>query len=109
MKTIGSLGSWKRPRKHVRLSTVILRRMLFVILIVLCTTVPALMLTGCATSTPPSLVRPPLPANLLTLCPGLTPMEGITGEVMLRKIIEVSEQYYNCADGKKKLIEAVGN
>ena len=43
----------------------------------------------------------------MQLCPDLTPMAGKTGADFLRKIIEVSEAYYACADGKAALVRAV--
>lgn len=40
-------------------------------------------------------------------CPPLLPLEGKTGADVLRKLVEVGEAYYECADGKAALIRAV--
>lgn len=94
-------------RENERLSTVILRRMLFSIVIALCISLLALMTTGCGTPIERSGEANPIPASLKQPCPDLTEMEGLLGEVLLNKIIEIAEQYYDCQDGKQKLIDAV--
>ncbi|WP_445304385.1 hypothetical protein [Nitrosovibrio sp. Nv4] len=48
-----------------------------------------------------------MPANLLSPCPPLTPLENKTGAAIVRKFVEVGELYNNCAMGKAALIEAV--
>ena len=64
------------------------------------------MTAGCATPTP-HLPAVPIPANLTQPCPDLTPMAGKTGADVLRKIVEISQAYYECADAHAALIEAV--
>ena len=44
---------------------------------------------------------------MLTECQSLTPLEGKTGADVVRKFVEVGEQYNECAKGKKALVEAV--
>lgn len=73
----------------------------------MCIAIVVLMLTACESLTKHSPATAPVPASLLQPCPPLTPLEGMTGEIMLKKIIEVSHLYYDCADGKEKLIDAV--
>lgn len=65
------------------------------------------MLTGCATPTPPSEERAPIPANLTVECPALDPLKDATGASVLRKLIEVSRLYYECRSRHKRLVEAV--
>lgn len=67
----------------------------------------ASMMMGCAASMPPSKGRAPLDVSLLTPCPPLLPLDDGTGASLLRKLIEVSEMYYDCALSKDKLGEAV--
>lgn len=93
--------------KNVRLSTVILRRLLFLLLLGLCTSVTALMLTGCGSLTKRSQEKAPIPASLMQPCPDLTSVSGVTGEVMFNKLMEFAFLYHDCKDGKQKLIDAV--
>jgi hypothetical protein len=65
------------------------------------------MMTGCAAPMPPSAERSPLPADLLTQCPNLLPLDDAVADSVLRKIVEISEMYYECARGKSALIEAI--
>lgn len=94
--------------EHVRLSTVILRRMLIVGATILCIAALALMNAGCAILTPPSeeATLKTIPVSLKQPCPPLTPLQGMTGTALENKIIEVAEQYYDCAGSKLKLIRA---
>ncbi len=66
----------------------------------------ALTIAGCATSTPLS-PAPPIPANLVQECPPLTPLEGKTGAHVLRKLIEVGQQYNECRAIHGALVKAV--
>ena len=49
---------------------------------------------------------PMIPASLLLPCPQLLPLEGMTGADVTRKLIEVGQAYYDCADSKAALIKA---
>jgi len=69
----------------------------------------ASMLTACCLPTPPLPERALLPPNLVQPCPDLMLLEDGTGAAVLRKLVEVSEQYHACQSGKSALIEAVGN
>ncbi len=40
-------------------------------------------------------------------CPALTPLEGKTGADVVRKFVEVGKMYGECAEGKRRLIDAV--
>lgn len=55
----------------------------------------------------PSEGRAPLAPSLTEACPPLEALSGTTGAEVLKKMIEVSEQYYDCADKHKRLTEAV--
>lgn len=48
-----------------------------------------------------------IPASLLQPCPQLLPLKGMTGADLTRKLVEVGAAYYDCADSKGKLIQAV--
>jgi hypothetical protein len=48
----------------------------------------------------------PLDASLTEECPHLTVLTDGSAGAVLRKLIEVSDLYYDCALSKKKLIEA---
>ena len=75
------------------------------LLIVLCTgTALAWTTMGCQSLTPRSVE---VPANLMTKCPPLNKLEGMTGADVLRNITSNAELYYQCADSKAALIEAV--
>lgn len=67
----------------------------------------ALTTTGCASPATPSEGRIALPANLIQPCPPLTDLEDAKGGTVLRKLIEVAEMYYDCAQSKQALIDAV--
>jgi hypothetical protein len=66
-----------------------------------------LTLTGCETLTPPLPERPPIAGNLTSLCPPLTPLDDGTGAKVLRKVLEVSKAYYDCANKHEGLANAV--
>ena len=40
-------------------------------------------------------------------CPPLTPLDGKTGADVLRKFVEVGKMYGECAESKRRLIDAV--
>lgn len=65
-----------------------------------------LIVQGCAT-TSPSGDRAPLPPSLTSPCPDLSPLSDGTGASVLRKLIEVAEQYYECQRKHGALVEAV--
>lgn len=65
-----------------------------------------LILVGCA-STTPSGDRVPLPPDLVEECPPLRPLTGNTGRDLLNKLIEVGEDYNDCASRHKRLVEAI--
>ena len=69
--------------------------------------ISALMLTACVALTPPLPDRAPIPANLTSPCPSLTPLDEGSGAAVLRKVVEISEQYYDCARKHKGLANAV--
>lgn len=48
-----------------------------------------------------------IPASLLLPCPQLLPLEAMTGADVTRKLIEIGKAYYNCADSKAALAQAV--
>lgn len=89
--------SYTRPL-HERLTTLL--RNLFI-----ATCVSAVM--GCQSLTAPLPERPPLPANLTAPCLPLTPLEDGTGAAVLRKLVEVSGAYYDCAARHGSLSDAV--
>lgn len=76
-------------------------------LIALCISISALTMTGCATPTAPSEGRAPLPESLTRPCEKLEPLDNGTGGAVLKKLIEVSERYYECARRHKALVDAV--
>lgn len=76
-------------------------------MIVPCIALSASMLTACATPTPPSTDRQPLPPSLTTACPDLTPLDDAQGGSVLRKLIETSEMYYECRRRHRALADAV--
>lgn len=55
----------------------------------------------------PSQDAPLIPANLTAPCPELSPLDDKTGAGLLAKLIEVSEQYYQCKARHRGLSEAV--
>lgn len=65
------------------------------------------MLTGCLKSMPLSQAKPPIPASLTQPCPPLTPLAGMTGADVTRKLVEVGKAFNECADGKQALINAI--
>jgi hypothetical protein len=65
------------------------------------------MLTGCATSTPPQLAAPPIPASLMQPCPPLVPLTGTTGADVARTMVNWGKAYNACADGKSALVNAL--
>ncbi len=72
----------------------------------------ALMLSGCSLfQSVPQLAmlpqRPAIPANLTTPCPMLTPLADGSGASVLRKLVEVAEEYADCRRRHDALIEAV--
>lgn len=66
-------------------------------------------MSGCATPpTPPSgAERAPIPPSLTSPCPDLSPLSDGTGASVLRKLIEVAEQYYDCQRKHRELVNAV--
>lgn len=48
-----------------------------------------------------------LPANLLTPCPDLPPLDNGSAETILRTIIETSQLYYECQSRQASLAAAV--
>ena len=67
----------------------------------------ASMLTACGTPMQPLPDKLPLPANLTNPCPDLAPLSDGSGASVLRKVIEVSEQYYDCQRKHRALVDAV--
>jgi hypothetical protein len=68
----------------------------------------ASMLTACATPTQHSGEgRSPIPPSLTSPCPDLEALQDGTGAAVLRKLIEVAEQYYDCQRKHRALVEAV--
>jgi hypothetical protein len=57
---------------------------------------------GCVASMPRSL-----PVNLTRLCPDLTPLEEGSGAAITRKLVEVSELYYDCQRRHRALVESL--
>ena len=41
----------------------------------------------------------------MQLCPPLSELHGKTGKDLVDKLVEVSEQYYECADKHQALVE----
>ena len=77
-------------------------------LTVLFTATCALTLTGCgALMQRSSAARAPLDASLTAECPVLSPLAEGTGAAVLRKMIEVSDAYYDCAARHRALVNAV--
>lgn len=72
-----------------------------------CIAACALTLTACALPIAPLPERAALPANLTALCPRLSPLDDGSGATVLRKLVEVSEAYYDCADKHEGLSKAV--
>ena len=66
-----------------------------------------LLTTGCASPTTLSGVRQSLPANLLTPCPDLEPLNDGSAETILRTLVEVSQLYYECQSRQASLAAAV--
>ena len=73
----------------------------------LCIGVSVFLIWGCASPMQPSQGRAPIPATLTVECPPLSPLvDGSAGSV-LRKFVEVSEAYYDCAAKHRELVKAV--
>lgn len=66
-----------------------------------------LLTMGCASQTTLSGVRQSLPANLLTPCPDLDPLNDGSAETILRTLVEVSQLYYECQSRQASLAAAV--
>lgn len=64
-----------------------------------------ILLCGCQSLMPRS--KAPLPVSLTNPCPNLDPLEGKTGADLVRKIVQISEAYYTCADKHKALADSV--
>ena len=66
-----------------------------------------LLTMGCASPTTLSGVRQSLPANLLTPCPDLEPLNDGSAETILRTLVENSQLYYECQSRQASLAAAV--
>jgi len=55
-----------------------------------------------------SLPRPSISANLVAPCENLTPLADGSGASVLRKLVEVSNSYYECARKHDALVQAAG-
>lgn len=64
-----------------------------------------MILCGCASV--PASYNVPLPANLMQPCKPLQILEGNTGADLTRNIIANSQIYWECADSKQALIDAL--
>jgi len=53
------------------------------------------MLTGCASSTPPS--RPPIPANLASPCPAVDSFTSPSWDDLIKSYLKLVIQYSECA------------
>ena len=71
----------------------------------------ALLLLASACSMTPSpmakVERPPIPANLITPCPSLSPLLEATFPMLAGKIVDVSGKYYECKAKHEALVKAV--
>lgn len=73
----------------------------------LCTAIAVSMTTGCASSVTVS-PSAQVPANLRQPCPRLpSPSDG-TGAALLTWVLQVIDQYNDCADRHDRTIEAIG-
>lgn len=87
--------------------TVPSRKLLIGLLIALSIAMFAYLLQGCASPTPPSSERAPIPASLTSPCPDLSPLENGEAGTLLRWIVEVSGLYRDCSNKHGALVEAV--
>lgn len=101
------LAAWKQIEESVELSTVPSHSWLTRLWIVLSIGVIVWMMLGCSSLMQGSPANDPLPGNLTAECPVLSPLEGKTGAALVRKLLEVSELYYDCRDKHRRLKEAV--
>lgn len=101
------LSAWKRIEESVEWSTEPSHSWLTRLWIVLSIGVIVWMMLGCSSLTQGSPGSDPLPGNLTAECPPLSPLEGKTGAALARKLLEVSELYYDCRDKHRRLKEAV--
>jgi hypothetical protein len=65
------------------------------------------MLTACVSLTPPYQERPPIPADLLALCPDLEPLKNGSMEEVEQNMTNLAKKYYECADRHQGLVEAL--
>lgn len=65
-----------------------------------------LSLWGCATPPAPIETEPPIPGNLLQLCPALTPLADGSKGTVLQKLLELAALYHECSVMHEKLVEA---
>ncbi|WP_435433364.1 Rz1-like lysis system protein LysC [Zwartia panacis] len=54
-----------------------------------------MILTGCASSTPPS--RPPIPANLASPCPAVDSFTSTSWDELMKSYLKLVFQYSECA------------
>jgi energy-converting hydrogenase Eha subunit F len=66
----------------------------------------ASILMACAQPTK-LLIPPPPPKELMVLCQPLTPLSDGTGGTVLKKVVEISGQYYSCAEVHNELVKAL--
>lgn len=71
----------------------------------------ALLLLASACSTTPlpmvKVERPPIPVNLTTPCPSLSPLLEATFPMLAGKIVDVSAKYYECKSKHEALVKAL--
>jgi hypothetical protein len=60
-----------------------------------CLLIASLILTGCASSTPPS--RPPIPANLTSPCPAVDSFTSPSWDELMKSYLKLVIQYSECA------------
>ena len=61
-----------------------------------CLLIALLILTGCASSTPPS--RPPIPANLASPCPAIDSFTSPSWDELMKSYLKLVIQYSECSD-----------
>jgi hypothetical protein len=63
-----------------------------------------LILTGCASSTPPS--RPPIPANLASPCPAVDSFTSTSWDDLMKSYLKLVIQYSECAQKLDAVVDA---